>query len=151
MKVLQTYNVDSKYIEIELTETVDAEETEEIVHFMREMRKRNISMAVDDFGTGYSSLNLLRFFPVDVLKIDKTFIETKGENDRIVLSNIIQMANQLRMDVVAEGVETCDQMEYLREMDCKVIQGYLFDRPMPREQFELKLVAGTYDKGDLIR
>lgn len=149
MKVLKTYNVDSKYIEIELTETVDAEEMEEVVHFMKEMRKQNISMAVDDFGTGYSSLNLLRFFPVDVLKIDKTFIETRGENDRIVLSNIIQMANQLRMDVVAEGVETCDQMEYLREMDCKVIQGYLFDRPMPREQFEAKLVAGTYEKRDL--
>lgn len=149
IEILQKYNVDSRYIEIELTETVDAEETEEIVHFMNEMKKRNISMAVDDFGTGYSSLNLLRFFPVDVLKIDKTFIDTRGENDRIVLSNIIRMANQLRMDVVAEGVETCSQMEYLREMNCKVIQGFLFDRPMPKEAFERKLVEGKYEKIDL--
>ena len=63
-----------------------------------------------------------------------------------MLSNIIQMANQLRMDVVAEGVETYSQMDYLKEMNCKVIQGYLFDRPMPREQFEAKLVLGKYEK-----
>ena len=77
------------------------------------------------------------------------FIDTRGENDRIVLSNIIRMANQLRMDVVAEGVETCSQMEYLREMNCKVIQGFLFDRPMPKEAFERKLVEGKYEKIDL--
>ncbi len=145
MRVLDKYKVDSKYIEIELTETVDEEETEKIVSFMKEMKKRNVSMSVDDFGTGYSSLNLLRSFPVDVLKIDKSFIDTQEENDKIVLSNIIHMAKQLRMSVVAEGVETIGQMEYLRQMNCMVVQGYLFDRPMPREDFEQKMVTGKYE------
>lgn len=99
----------------------------------------------DDFGTGYSSLNLLRSFPVDVLKIDKSFIDTQEENDRIVLSNIIHMANQLHMNVIAEGVETVAQMEFLRQMNCKVVQGYLFDRPMQRELFEQRLLNKKYD------
>ncbi len=145
MGILEKYGVDSKYIEIELTETVDEEETEKIVYFMKEMKKRNVSMSVDDFGTGYSSLNLLRSFPVDVLKIDKSFIDTQEETDKIVLSNIVRMANQLHMNVVAEGVETVAQMEYLRQMNCKVVQGYLFDKPMQRELFEQRLLTGKYD------
>jgi EAL domain-containing protein (putative c-di-GMP-specific phosphodiesterase class I) len=145
MSILEKYNVDSKYIEIELTETVDEEETEKIVCFMKEMKKRNVSMSVDDFGTGYSSLNLLRSFPVDVLKIDKSFIDTQEETDKIVLSNIIRMANQLCMNVVAEGVETVGQMEYLLQMNCNVVQGYLFDKPMQRELFEQRLLAGKYN------
>lgn len=145
MRILEKYKVDSRYIEIELTETVDEEETEKIVYFMKEMKRRNVSMSVDDFGTGYSSLNLLRSFPVDVLKIDKSFIDTQEETDKIVLSNIIRMANQLRMNVVAEGVETVGQMEYLRQMNCKVVQGYLFDKPMQRPLFEQRLLIGKYD------
>lgn len=145
MSILEKYNVDSKYVEIELTETVDEEETEKIVCFMKEMKKRNVSMSMDDFGTGYSSLNLLRSFPVDVLKIDKSFIDTQGETDKIVLSNIIRMANQLCMNVVAEGVETVGQMEYLLQMNCNVVQGYLFDKPMQRELFEQRLLAGKYN------
>jgi len=148
MKVLAKYELDSKYIEIELTETVDDEETEEVVSFMHEMKKRNVSMSIDDFGTGYSSLNLLRSFPVDVLKIDKSFIDTQEETDRIVLSNIINMAKQLNMRVVAEGVETRGQMEYLRQMNCKVVQGYLFDRPIPHDDFERKMVARKYEIGE---
>lgn len=145
MAILDKYKIDSKYIEIELTETVDDEETEEIVFFMNEMKKRNVSMSVDDFGTGYSSLNLLRSFPVDVLKIDKSFIDTQEETDRIVLSNIIHMAKQLSMRVVAEGVETYQQMEYLKQMDCLVMQGYLFDKPLPKEAFEKKMLTGNYE------
>ena len=92
-------------------------------------------------------MNLLRSFPVDVLKIDKSFIDTQEENDKIVLSNIIHMANQLHMNVVAEGVETIGQMEYLRQMNCKIVQGYLFDKPMPKEMFEQRLWAGKYKFG----
>lgn len=145
MQVLHKYKLDSKYIEIELTETVDEQEAEAIVFFMNEMKKRNVSMSVDDFGTGYSSLNLLRSFPVDVLKIDKSFIHTQEETDRIVLSNIITMANQLHMNVVAEGVETQGQMEYLKQMNCMVVQGYLFDRPLPHDDFERKMIVGKYE------
>ena len=144
MKIVEKYNIDTKYIEIELTETVDEEETEKIVSFMKDMKKRNVSMSIDDFGTGYSSLNLLRSFPVDVLKIDKSFIYTQEENDRIVLSNIINMAKELRMRIVAEGVETMEQVEYLKQMNCRVVQGYLFDKPLPREEFERRMIEGKY-------
>ncbi len=144
MSVLDKYATESKYIEIELTETVDEAESDLLVNFMEEMKGYNVSMSIDDFGTGYSSLNMLRSFPVDVLKIDKSFIDKLEENDRIVLSNIINMATELQMEVVAEGVETIQQLEYLRENNCRIVQGFLFDRPLPKEQFEQKINAGNY-------
>lgn len=144
MSVLDKYATESKYIEVELTETVDEAESDLLVSFMEEMKGYHVSMSIDDFGTGYSSLNMLRSFPVDVLKLDKSFIENLEENDRIVLSNIINMATQLQMEVVAEGVETMQQLEYLRENNCRVVQGFLFDKPMPKEEFEHKINAGNY-------
>ena len=144
MSVLDKYATESKNIEEELTETVDEAESDLLVSFMEEMKGYHVSMSIDDFGTGYSSLNMLRSFPVDVLKIDKSFIENLEENDRIVLSNIINMATQLQMEVVAEGVETMQQLEYLRENNCRVVQGFLFDKPMPKEEFEHKINAGNY-------
>ena len=101
-------------------------------------------MSIDDFGTGYSSLNMLRTFPVDVLKIDRSFILDLEQNSKTVLSNIIRMADELHMDVVAEGVETYEQMNYLKSIDCKEVQGFLFDRPMPIENFEQKLISKQY-------
>lgn len=143
--ILSKYEMESKYVEIELTETVNEEETEQLVAFMNKMKAYNIPMSIDDFGTGYSSLNLLRSFPVDVLKIDKQFIETLENNDKIILSNIIRMATELQMNVVVEGVERQEQLEYLKEIGCEVVQGSLFDSPMPRENFEKKMLIGKYD------
>lgn len=146
MKVLDKYSTESKYIEVELTETVDEVESDLLVRFMEELKGYNVSMSIDDFGTGYSSLNMLRSFPVDVLKIDKSFIDNLEENDKIVLSNIINMATELQMEVVAEGVETMQQLEYLRENNCRVVQGFLFDKPLPKEQFEDKIHRGSYSE-----
>lgn len=147
MQVLRKYNVDSKYIEIELTETVDEEEAGLLIDFMNKMRKYNILMTIDDFGTGYSSLNMLRSFPVDVLKIDKSLVSSMEESAQIILSNVVRMASELKMDVVAEGVETWEQVEYLKTVKCSVVQGFLFDRPMPKEQFEEKLKQKKYAIG----
>lgn len=144
MHVLQKYNIDSKYIEIELTETVDEEEAGLLIAFMNRMRKYNILMTIDDFGTGYSSLNMLRSFPVDVLKIDKSLVDNMEESDQIILSNVVKMASELKMDVVAEGVETWEQVDYLKTVKCGVVQGFLFDRPMPKEQFEEKMKQKKY-------
>lgn len=144
MSILGKYELESKYIELELTETVDETESAQIINFMRRMKKYDIALSIDDFGTGYSSLNLLRSFPVDVLKLDKTFLDSLEENDRIVLSNIIRMASELHMAVVAEGVENWDQVDYLKEMSCKIVQGFLFDKPMPKSEFEGKLKEGKY-------
>lgn len=149
MDVLTKYQMESKYIEIELTETVDEAEAGLLIHFMEDMKRHQVSMAIDDFGTGYSSLNMLRSFPADVLKVDKSFIDNLEEKDKIVLSSIIHMADQLHMEVVAEGVEMMEQMEYLRENKCHIVQGFLFDRPMPEEQFESRLRMGSYSLDDL--
>lgn len=143
--VLQKHELDSKYIEIELTETMDQKESELLENFMNKMKKYDIAMSIDDFGTGYSSLNMLRSFPVDVLKLDKTFIDRLEKNDRIVVSNIIRMADELHMNVVAEGVETIQQMDYLKKIDCKVVQGNLFDMPLPEPEFENKMENPRYN------
>lgn len=145
MEVLDRYKIDSKYIEIELTETVDEEEAGLLIAFMNRMRKYNILMTIDDFGTGYSSLNMLRSFPVDVLKIDKSLVDNMEESDHIILSNVVKMASELKMDVIAEGVETWEQVDYLKKVNCDVVQGFLFDKPMPKEQFEDKIKNKIYE------
>ena len=144
MSVLNRYETESRYIEIELTETVDQNEAGLLAAFMGRMKNYHFTMSIDDFGTGYSSLNMLRTFPVDVLKIDRSFILDLEQNSKTVLSNIIRMADELHMDVVAEGVETYEQMNYLKSIDCKEVQGFLFDRPMPIENFEQKLISKQY-------
>lgn len=146
--ILKKYEMESKYIEVELTETVDQQEADLLVDFMQKMRDCGIAMSIDDFGTGYSSLNMLRSFPVDVLKVDKSFIDNLEENDRIVLSNIIHMATELKMGVIAEGVETWNQVEYLKKIQCRVVQGFLFDKPLTKDVFEKKLVLGKYEMSD---
>ncbi|MGN0504913.1 MAG: putative bifunctional diguanylate cyclase/phosphodiesterase [Lachnospiraceae bacterium] len=142
--VLDRYGVERERIEIELTETVDAEETGCLVSFVKKMKEYRVAISIDDFGTGYSSLNLLRSFPADVLKIDKSFIDELGEKDRIVLSNITRMASELKMDVIAEGVENRRQLEYLSSIDCGMVQGFLFDKPMPEETFEDRIKTWRY-------
>ncbi len=149
MQILDKYEMESRFVELELTETVSEEESEQLISFMNKMKAYNVYMSIDDFGTGYSSLNLLRFFPVDVLKIDRSFIDTLETNDRIILSNIIRMAGELGMSVVAEGVEDFYQLECLKEMDCKVVQGSLFDSPMPRDVFERKMIEGKYSFSEM--
>lgn len=146
MAVLQKYEVPPKYIEIEVTETTDEEEQGMLSLFMNKMKQCKISTAIDDFGTGYSSLNILRTFPVDVLKIDKSFIDNgNSDNDSIVLTNIIRMAKELHMDVITEGVEKWSQVKFLHDMKCNKVQGFLFDKPMPRMEFEKKIRTKQYD------
>lgn len=145
MRVINKYEIDNQYIEIELTETVNGEEAELLIAFMNKMRKYNILMTIDDFGTGYASLNMLRSFKVDVLKIDKSLVDNMEETDRIILSSIVKMASELNMDVVAEGVGTWEQVDYLKTVKCGVVQGFLFDEPMPKEQFEEKMKLKKYE------
>ncbi|MBO5153914.1 MAG: EAL domain-containing protein [Eubacterium sp.] len=145
MSIIGKYELESKYIELELTETVEESETNRIISFMKQMKQHQVALSIDDFGTGYSSLNLLRSFPVDVLKLDRTFMSSMEETDRIVLSNIVRMAADLHMDVVAEGVENWQQVDYLKQIACNVVQGFLFDKPLPKTVFEEKLKAGKYE------
>jgi EAL domain-containing protein (putative c-di-GMP-specific phosphodiesterase class I) len=147
IETIERYKVPVKYIEVEVTETMDEQEKGRLSIFVNRMREANIKTAIDDFGTGYSSLEILRNYPIDVLKIDKSFIDDEEitENDSIVLSNIIKMARELNMEVITEGVETWKQLKFLREMECNLVQGFLFDKPMPEPEFEEKIRMRRYD------
>ncbi len=125
-------------LELELTESILMREVSEAMQMLDGLKNLGLSIAVDDFGTGYSSLNYLKQFPIDVLKIDRTFVDglPSGEQDAQIARAIIAMAHSLNLAVIAEGVETHEQLEFLREHGCDEVQGYLFGRPMPASQFE---------------
>ena len=109
------------------------------------MHENGVSTSIDDFGTGYSSLNLLKDLNVDIIKLDKSFLnnmekqEKHRKNDVIVIKNIVNMVNDLDMEVIAEGVETQKQAEFLRGINCCMAQGFLFDRPLPHDEYEKRL------------
>ncbi len=146
--IIKENGVPREYIEIEVTETTNEEENGLLSRFIKDMHEAEIMMAIDDFGTGYSSLNLLRDFPADVLKIDKSFIDAHNhtERDSVVLANIAKMAKELNMKVITEGVERWDQVEFLKRIDVNLVQGFLFDKPMPENDFEEKLRGRVYPK-----
>lgn len=142
ISVLKKYDVDSKYIEVELTEMSGYENYETLFNFVQIMKENGVSTSIDDFGTGYSSLNLLKDLNVDIIKLDKSFlnkIEQHQKTDEIVIKNIVNMVNELNMEVIAEGVETIIQATFLRNINCCMAQGFLFDRPLPHDDFEKRL------------
>lgn len=136
--ILEETGVPPGCLELELTESILMREVNEAMLILDSLKQLGLSIAVDDFGTGYSSLNYLKQFPIDVLKIDRTFVDglPEGEQDAQIARAIIAMAHSLNLAVIAEGVETHEQLEFLREHDCDEVQGYLFGRPMPAVQFE---------------
>ncbi len=146
-QIIDSYNIDRKYIEIEVTETASEDERILMTSFLARLREESISTAIDDLGTGYSSLSTLRDFPVSVIKIDRSFINNEELNtsDEIVLKNIIHMARELGIDVVTEGVERPDQTKLLKDVGCHVVQGFLYDNPMPKQDFEKRLIKGVYE------
>lgn len=149
--VMEKYSVDSKYIEIELTETLSYENYQTLIKFVDAMKKKGIHTSIDDFGTGYSSLNLLKDLNVDIIKLDKSFlqnIEKRNKQDEIVIKNIVNMVKELDMEVIAEGVETFDQADFLRNINCCMAQGFLYDRPLPQKEFQKRLTGErTYAVG----
>jgi len=130
---LAATGADPQRLEIELSERVLLRPTRDLVELLAELRALGIRILIDDFGTGCSSLSYLNDLPVDVLKIDKSFVHAIGEDPRhgAICRAIIQMAHSLDMQVVAEGVETAEQWEFLVASGCDLAQGYLFGRPEP--------------------
>jgi diguanylate cyclase (GGDEF)-like protein len=133
----------AEYLELELTESLIMQDVGQAVATMRELQILGVQLSVDDFGTGYSSLAALKNFPVARLKIDKSFISDilTNENDRAVASAVISLGQKLNLRVIAEGVETEDQVTFLRENNCDEMQGYHFSKPIPARGIE-KLIAG---------
>jgi len=136
--ILKETGVSPACLELELTESILMREVSEAMLILAGLKNLGLSIAVDDFGTGYSSLNYLKQFPIDVLKIDRTFVDglPSGEQDAQIARAIIAMAHSLNLAVIAEGVETHEQLDFLREHGCDEVQGYLFGRPMAPNRFE---------------
>ncbi len=126
-------NLDPKYLEIELTESSVMQKSNFSLDILRELKSRGIYLSIDDFGTGYSSLSHLKQFPINKLKIDRSFVIDIKENAdaNAIIEAIIAMSHSLKLDVIAEGVETADQLNLLREKNCDQIQGYYLSRPKP--------------------
>ena len=126
-----------QFLEIEVTESVVMQDAARAISTLNALKEMGIALAIDDFGTGYSSLSYLKRFPVNKLKIDKSFIDgmVDDPDDAAIVMAIIAMAQSLRHTVIAEGVETEAQAERLRAYGCDEMQGYLFSRPLPRDQF----------------
>ena len=150
IEIVNKHGIDSSYIEIELTESSGYEDYEALVEFVRKMKHFGVSPSIDDFGTGYSSLNLLKKLDVDIIKLDKSFLDNLGDNkksDEVVIRHIVNMVNELDMKVVAEGVETNIQADLLENFKCSMAQGYLFDKPLPCSEFEERLKTGRVYEG----
>jgi EAL domain-containing protein (putative c-di-GMP-specific phosphodiesterase class I) len=130
--------LDPRDLDFEITETIAMHNAEESVGVMRQLKSLGIGLSLDDFGTGYSSLSYLKRFPIDVLKIDKSFVRDIPEdaNDLAIVSAIIAMAHALGLKVIAEGVETEAQRHFLRDCGTQFAQGFYFSRPLPASEFE---------------
>ncbi|WP_229633262.1 bifunctional diguanylate cyclase/phosphodiesterase [Duganella qianjiadongensis] len=141
-QALEESGLAPEWLELEVTEGVIMRDLQQAVAKMGELRAMGISLSIDDFGTGYSSLSALKSFPISTLKIDKSFVRDLGSNagDEAIASSIIGLAHQLRLRVIAEGVETEEQRAFLRHNGCDEMQGYLFSRPLAPEQLRQLLL-----------
>ncbi|MFP4010220.1 MAG: putative bifunctional diguanylate cyclase/phosphodiesterase [Spirochaetaceae bacterium] len=150
--ILEALALGGDSLKLELTEGAIMEDPEEAARKMAMLHDRGIRISIDDFGTGYSSLSYLKRFPVDTLKIDRSFIEdvTTNPSNQEIVRAIISMAKSLRIESLAEGVETVEQRNFLVAEGCDVIQGYLYSPPVPARDFEPFLVTGRIDPGTSI-
>jgi diguanylate cyclase (GGDEF)-like protein/PAS domain S-box-containing protein len=144
-QVLAETGLEPRYLELELTESTIMRNAEEAVRMLNELHALGIGLAIDDFGTGYSSLSYLKRFPVDRLKIDRSFVSDIGisNDDETITSAIIALAHSLKMQVIAEGVETSAQLDFLKERACDEMQGYFFAKPLPRDAIPGMLQRGA--------
>ena len=144
--LLKKYKIKPEYLEFELTETMSTEKVEDTIEMLQKLRELGVKVSMDDFGSGYSSLNLLTKLPLDVLKLDKEFLkdfETDSEG-KIIIPSIIDMAKKLKLEVVCEGVETKEQVEFLRDVDCDIVQGYYYSKPVPLSVFTEMLADNDF-------
>ena len=141
-EILKETNLDPRWLELELTESSIMKEPEQAIEKLHELKLMGIRVAIDDFGTGYSSLNYLKRFPIDTLKIDKTFVSDvcKDPHDTAIVRAIITLGHALDLTVIAEGVETQEQLQYLSSLGCDAVQGFLFSKSLSAPVFEELLI-----------
>ncbi len=140
---LEETGLDPAFLELEITESTVMEEPDEAVKLLHDIRSLGVRIAIDDFGTGYSSLAYLKKFPVNTLKIDRSFITdlAKNTDDAAIVESIVSMAQTLNLEVVAEGVETEEQADFLWKTGCQEAQGYYFSKPLKPEDAARKIRA----------
>ena len=146
-EILNSTAVPASALELEVTESLFIDKNSYTVNILDQLRQMGILIAIDDFGTGYSSMSYLKQLPVDILKIDKSFVDEleKDDGSRLIAHAIISLSHILGKMVVAEGVETAGQLELLRKWECDVIQGYYFSRPLtPKNFIEFAQKRGCY-------
>ena len=143
MRILEATGLEPSYLELELTESAVVKHPETAIATLRELKTLGIKLSLDDFGTGYSSFSYLQQFPFDVLKVDRSFVRnvTEDSKNAAILMAIIQLAHSLNLKVVAEGVETFEQQEFLRQHQCDMMQGYYFSKPVTANILETMLVT----------
>lgn len=139
--LIARYNVPPRYLEFELTETSFTDKVSDTITLMTRLRKLGVKVSLDDFGSGYSSLNVLTKLPLDVLKLDKEFMHDFGNDseEKIVIPSVIDMAKKLNLEVVCEGVETKEQVDFLKSVGCDIAQGYYYSKPISQDNFNKML------------
>ena len=140
-EIVDSYKVPHEAIELELTESAFFDDKETLISIVNKMKSYGFAVSMDDFGAGYSSLNSLKELPIDVVKLDAEFFRGNDEEGKgkVIVSEAIDLAKKLNMRIVAEGIETREQVDFLAEKECDLIQGYYFAKPMPVEEFEAKV------------
>lgn len=151
--IVDKYGVGHEFIEIELTESEEFSDYGAMSVFVDEFRRNGFKTSIDDFGTGYSTMKMLQRTSLDIVKIDRSFIplsEDYPEKEKAlyILCDMVRMTRDLGMKVIAEGVEDDVQLDYLKEMNCDYVQGYVFDKPLPESEFEKRADALYYDRGE---
>ncbi len=146
--LIAKYKIPPALLEFELTETVFTEKVGDTIQLMTELRKLGVKVSMDDFGSGYSSLNVLTKLPIDVLKLDKEFLKDfeLDSEEKIIIPSIIDMARKLDLSVVCEGVETNEQVKFLREVGCDYAQGFYYSKPVPIARFDELLIDSGFDE-----
>jgi EAL domain-containing protein (putative c-di-GMP-specific phosphodiesterase class I) len=146
VNTLKDYDVPGHCLELEITENAIMDDMDSIIRKLKELSSHGITIAIDDFGTGYSSLSYLHKLPIHTLKIDRTFLKESRINkgDNTIINTIVAMAKGLNLNVIAEGVESQTQLDYLREIECSEAQGFLFGKPLPPDVISQLLVQEPY-------
>ena len=146
--IISSSQVDYTKLIIEITETASLLNMENVLKWLDQLKRMGIRIALDDFGTGYSTLSLLNQLPIDVIKIDNSFVNmiANDKKDRLIIKNTISMAHDLNCRVVAEGIETPEQLDFLKESFCESGQGYLLCMPLPEDKVKRYLVSVTMNK-----
>ncbi len=141
--MIDKYGVPPELIELELTETMVMQNIESVIDILYQLKAIGAKLSIDDFGSGYSSLNLLKKLPVDIIKLDRTFLDesVQSEPTRIIIESLIGLANRLGIRAICEGIETKEQAEFLRSISCNYVQGYLYAKPMPIVEYDRIICA----------